>query len=152
MSESTTRICARPGCGERFSLVLRAGRDSGRAKAGRKRSLHKGRRYCSDTCRKLAAKARHWSQSSPEMSSKRSERAATFSTVTSASNTVDISRGYKGRKSGRAGLQITFGDYAVVLDPDWPKMYRVRHPDGWLSDMVNLSRARDAAKGLAVSD
>jgi hypothetical protein len=47
---------------------------------------------------------------------------------------------------------MTFGDYAVVPDPDWPKMYRVRHPDGSLSDVVNLSRARDAAKSLAVSD
>src|SRR6516162_2890798 len=102
---------------ERFSLVLRAGRDSGRAKAGRKRCLHKGRRYCSDTCRKLASKARHWSQSSPEISSERPERAATFSTVTSAPNTVEISRGYKRAKSGRAGLQMTFGDYAVVPDP-----------------------------------
>ena len=37
----------------------------------------------------------------------------------------------------------------VVPDPDWPKMYRVRRPDGSLTDMVNLTRARNAARTLA---
>ena len=78
------------------------------------------------------------------------ERAATFSTVTYVPNTLDIPRGYKGGKPDRPGVQMTFGDYAVVPDPDWPKMYRVRHPDGLLSDMVNLSRARDVARSLAL--
>ena len=40
---------------------------------------------------------------------------------------------------------MAFGGYTVVPDPDWSKMYRIRHPDGLLTDMVNLSRARDAA-------
>ena len=57
--------------------------------------------------------------------------------------------GYEGQKSGRASFQMTFGGYAVVPDPDWPKMYRVRRPDGSLTDMVNLTRARDAATTLA---
>ena len=35
--------------------------------------------------------------------------------------------------------------FAVVPDTKWPGMYRVRTPDGGLSDMVNLSRAKDAA-------
>jgi hypothetical protein len=33
----------------------------------------------------------------------------------------------------------------VVPDAKWPRMWRVRWPDGSLSDMVNLSRAKDAA-------
>jgi hypothetical protein len=33
----------------------------------------------------------------------------------------------------------------VVPDEHYPQMYRVRLPDGWLSDMTNLSRAKDAA-------
>jgi len=41
---------------------------------------------------------------------------------------------------------MDFGGFTVVPDPDWPKMYRVRSPDGSLSDMVNLTRARDAAR------
>jgi hypothetical protein len=44
---------------------------------------------------------------------------------------------------------MTFGGYTVVPDPDWPKMYRVGRPDGSLTDMVNISRARDAARCLA---
>jgi hypothetical protein len=44
---------------------------------------------------------------------------------------------------------MTFGGYIVVPDPDWPKMYRVRRPDGSLIDMVNLTRARKAARTLA---
>lgn len=37
----------------------------------------------------------------------------------------------------------------VVADPTWPRMWRVRRPDGRLSDMANLSRARDAAFVIA---
>jgi hypothetical protein len=32
----------------------------------------------------------------------------------------------------------------VVPDSTYPNMYRVRWPDGRLSDMVNLTRANDA--------
>ena len=46
-------------------------------------------------------------------------------------------------------MQMTFGGYAVLPDPDWPAMYRVRRPDGSLTDMVNLTRAKDAAATLA---
>jgi hypothetical protein len=41
---------------------------------------------------------------------------------------------------------MAFGGYTVVPDPDWPNIYRVRHPDGSLTDMVNLTRAMDAAR------
>jgi hypothetical protein len=37
----------------------------------------------------------------------------------------------------------------VVPDGDYPNMWRVKHPDGRLSDMANLSRAKDAAMALA---
>ena len=30
-------------------------------------------------------------------------------------------------------------------------MWRIRYPDGWLSDMVNLTRAKDAAGLIALS-
>jgi hypothetical protein len=35
-------------------------------------------------------------------------------------------------------------------DADWPKLYRVRLPNGHLTDMVNLTRAKDAARCLAL--
>lgn len=37
-----------------------------------------------------------------------------------------------------------FTGIAVVPDAKWPGMWRVRTPDGRLSDMVNLARAKDA--------
>jgi hypothetical protein len=36
----------------------------------------------------------------------------------------------------------------VVPDDKWPGMFRVRRPDGSLTDMVNHTRARDAAKSI----
>ena len=38
----------------------------------------------------------------------------------------------------------------VVPDDRYPSMFRIRWPDGSLSDMVNLSRAKDAAMAFAV--
>ena len=52
----------------------------------------------------------------------------------------------------------TFGGFTIVPKPEypgvyrspsWPKLYRVRRPDGSLTDMVNLTRARDAARHFA---
>lgn len=38
---------------------------------------------------------------------------------------------------------------AIQPDPDWPGMWRVIEESGSLSDMVNLSRAKDAARARA---
>jgi hypothetical protein len=42
--------------------------------------------------------------------------------------------------------------YSIVRDQAYPTMWRVRSPDGALSDMVNRARAKDAAitRALAV--
>jgi len=37
----------------------------------------------------------------------------------------------------------------IVPDTHWPNMWRIAWPDGRLSDMTNLSRARDAAQVIA---
>ena len=43
-----------------------------------------------------------------------------------------------------------FSGYSVVPDTKYPGiMWRVQNPDGSLSDMVNLSRAKDAARSWA---
>jgi hypothetical protein len=39
----------------------------------------------------------------------------------------------------------------IVPDPGWDGMWRVRMPDGHVSDMVNLTRAKDAARLLALA-
>jgi hypothetical protein len=38
----------------------------------------------------------------------------------------------------------------VVPDATYPGMWRIRHPDGQLSDMANLIRAKDAAAAVAM--
>jgi len=35
-------------------------------------------------------------------------------------------------------------DPRIVADPKWPGMYRIKRRDGSLTDMVSLSRAKDA--------
>jgi hypothetical protein len=37
----------------------------------------------------------------------------------------------------------------IVPDSHWPGMWRVRWPDGAVSDMTNVSRAKDAAVAIA---
>jgi hypothetical protein len=39
----------------------------------------------------------------------------------------------------------------VVPDAAYSGMWRIRHPDGRLSDIVNLTRAKDAATSIALS-
>ena len=39
---------------------------------------------------------------------------------------------------------------SIVPDSKWPQMWRVSLPSGDLTDMVNLCRARDAARSLAL--
>jgi len=41
---------------------------------------------------------------------------------------------------------------AIEADRDWPGMWRVKTPTGHLSDMVNRTRARDAARAIAAAD
>jgi hypothetical protein len=54
------------------------------------------------------------------------------------------------------GLQLRLGSVRgrvlATVEPDskWPGMYRVHHA-GQLSDMVNLTRAKDAAISIALS-
>src|SRR5262249_28468256 len=37
---------------------------------------------------------------------------------------------------------------AIVADPKWPNMFRLKRTDGTLSDMVNLTRAKDALAAM----
>ena len=45
------------------------------------------------------------------------------------------------------------GRVMATIEPDstWPSMWRVRMPDGHLTDLVNLTRAKDAAQSLALA-
>ena len=55
------------------------------------------------------------------------------------------------------GLSLHFGRRTSVLarvvpDREWPHTHRVRFVDGTLSDKVNLTRAKDAARAAALRD
>jgi hypothetical protein len=51
-------------------------------------------------------------------------------------------------------LRLVTGRLLATVGPDtkWAGMYRVRLPDGHVTDMVNISRAKDAAISLALTD
>jgi hypothetical protein len=50
-------------------------------------------------------------------------------------------------------LRLHSGRVLVSIEPDeiWPGMWRIRMPDGRVTDMVNLTRAKDAAAVLALA-
>jgi hypothetical protein len=60
---------------------------------------------------------------------------------------------YRARHLSWDGLTLRLGKRVVatvIPDPEWPNMYRVKLSHaGQLSDMVNLTRAKDAAVCLA---
>jgi hypothetical protein len=45
--------------------------------------------------------------------------------------------------------KTALGIVSIVLDAKWPNMYRLRFPDGRLTDMVNITRARDALRAVS---
>src|SRR5262245_13973247 len=53
-----------------------------------------------------------------------------------------------------AGIALYYGTAQrplanIVPDRRWPDMWRIARPDGHLSDMLNLTRAKDAAALIA---
>jgi hypothetical protein len=61
---------------------------------------------------------------------------------------------YKGNPTDAKwhGLNLMHGERVIaslIRDRDFPHLYRVKLPDGFVSDMVNLTRAKEAARLLA---
>jgi hypothetical protein len=55
-------------------------------------------------------------------------------------------------KGDRLYLSNRLSGYSIVPDERYPSMWRVRHPDGSLSDMINRTRAKDAAMAMLDRD
>src|SRR5262245_4304832 len=97
-------------------------------------------RFCSPRCRKATQRARD--RGTPIRVAAKRPGVATDA-VLSVTTSIGMSAGQKPenvtlrRKPGKV-------DPRIVPDPKWPAMYRIKRPDGLLSDMVNLTRARDA--------
>ena len=62
----------------------------------------------------------------------------THSAVTSPLQPTELSR--------EITTQKTILDRRIVPDPTYPGMYRIRRPDGTLTDMANLTRIKDALR------
>jgi hypothetical protein len=99
-------------------------------------------RYCSDRCRKSASRSAATATQAP---------AGALLSVTSAVGTYNhpaddlvtlISQQPRASKPPSKAIL----DRRIVPDEKWPGMYRIRRPDGTVTDMVNLTRARDALR------
>ena len=90
-------------------------------------------RFCSTRCRMVA----HRSSSAPcyATTARRKPRSA----IKSASGIADANR-----------FSVT-GNPRIVADARWPGMWRLQLADGTLTDLVNLTRARDALASLAAA-
>jgi hypothetical protein len=52
----------------------------------------------------------------------------------------------------RLKIEGRLSGYSIVPDEKYPQMWRVKHPNGRLSDMVNRIRAKDAAMAMLDRD
>jgi hypothetical protein len=127
-NRSATAICA--ACGNRF---LRARYRNQFRTAD---VVVASSRYCSAKCRQLAYRLR------------RAINLASGSVTRASQGAAErASAGQKEVAVGTLGGSVTRDKFGTVIpDERYPGMYRIRLPDGRLTDMVNLTRARD---GLA---
>jgi hypothetical protein len=58
---------------------------------------------------------------------------------------------YEWRRTGNVWKLICSGRVVATVEPDhrFSSMFRIKFPDGSISDMVNLARGKDAALSLA---
>jgi hypothetical protein len=100
-------------------------------------------RYCGDACRKAAQRNRARGLPVEPPLSLRRAAANAFLSVTGQLHTSDRPKPLRA-----SGVTLKRDSQAlpkdIVPDAKYPRMYRLRHSDGSLSEMVNLTRAKDA--------
>ena len=113
--------------------------------------------YCSNACKQAAYRKRV--EGRPETPTGRCETACSVSdldvaapalrrSVTRALTTP--SQAHEIRAPKPVAVERRYpGNVLVVPDDTYAGMYRVRHPDGTLTDMTNRARAWDAARPLS---
>ena len=97
-------------------------------------------RFCKPRCRVAAQRAR---DRGIPIGTAATRPSAAADAVLSVTTPVSLSEGQK-PQSVTLRRKPPKLDPRIVPDPKWPGMYRVRRPDGSLTDMVNLTRAKDA--------
>jgi hypothetical protein len=101
-------------------------------------------RFCSPRCRVAAQRAR--GRGTPIRVAATRPSVATDA-VLSVTATVEMSEGQK-PQSVTLRCKPPKLDPRIVPDEHWPGMFRIRRPDGSLSDIINLTRARDALRSM----
>jgi hypothetical protein len=126
-------ITSRESARNRFSICSHCGSEF--------RSQRCSARYCGSTCRKAANRKQCHANSTADSASgaaKSSRNGASFPSERSEPINAP---------TAKKPLSVTRG-YAIVPDAKWPGMYRIRRPDGSLTDLLSLTRARDAWRSL----
>ena len=123
--ERRTAVCRQ--CNKRFPLNRRT--NQYRRAGG---AFHTATLYCSSRCKQAAFRKRN-ARKAENAKNHRLEPIDNIVKFRPEKTTLDPSR--KGIPSLPEG---------IVADAQWPGMYRLVQPDGTLSDMVNLTRAKDA--------
>jgi hypothetical protein len=101
-------------------------------------------RFCSPRCRKATQRARD--RGAPIRVAAKRPSVATDA-VLSVTTSIGMSAGQK-PESVTLRRKPAKIDPRIVPDPKGPGMYRIKRPDGSLSDMANLTRCRDALRGF----
>jgi hypothetical protein len=146
MVETTTAICQE--CGERFVLNRRQGRNSGRRRPGRSKASRMCARYCSNRCRQAAYRKRiRRNARATEIGPQKGGGRSALSAVTPPLEATEIAKEFSVENTdlGRSKYGFT-----IVPDARWRGSCRIRRPDGTLTDIVNLTRARDALQQLKI--
>ena len=101
-------------------------------------------RFCSPRCRVAARRARDRGTPIGVAATRPSVTAGAVLSVTAP---VGMSGGQK-PQSVTLRRRPPRLDPRIVPDEHWPGMFRIRRPDGSLSDMANLTRCRDALRSF----
>ena len=101
-------------------------------------------RFCSPRCRKATQRARDRGM---PINVAATRPGVGLDAVLSVTATIGMSEGQK-PQSVTLKRKPAKLDPRIVPDPKWPGMYRIRRPDGSLSEMANLTRRRDALRSF----
>jgi hypothetical protein len=97
-------------------------------------------RFCGPRCRKATQRARD--RGAPFRAAM-TRPGVGLEAVLSVATTTGTSEGQKSQ-SVTLRRKPPKLDPRIVPDPKWPGMYRIRRRDGSLTDLVNLTRTKDA--------
>src|SRR5262249_54083331 len=155
-NKRTARTAICPACGDRFAR----GQHSNQHKSSRGEIVPTSK-YCSSACRQAAYRTRRDIRNNIPVSARprrpvRRKLRPLPACVTNTSKDflgtaphASVTRAEIPQRNQLAvAPQKKSLPREIIPDPKWPGMYRLRLPDGSLSDIVNLTRAKDALAAM----